>query len=168
MGSLFIGKRGFISFSHSFSQTSQLAEAILTEPGPATADDGGSIRLTDTRTRVDRSAREAESERFLQDSDSDDDEEEDVDVKKARQTLLGNSGAQISTPNIHEGHHSDDDYEMIDNQRSARRLQHSGDDDFDPDQERSNGGLSAKAGIILVGRPPPCLCHVANHHPGYS
>ncbi|KAJ2923915.1 hypothetical protein H1R20_g13179, partial [Candolleomyces eurysporus] len=125
---------------------SLLAEAILTEPGPATADDGGSIRLADTRTN--RSARDAESERFLQDSDSDEEDEEDEDVKKARQNLLGNSGAQVSSANIHETHQSDDDYEMVDNQRSARRAHNIDDDDFDPDQ-RSGGGLSAKAGIIL-------------------
>ncbi|RXW15447.1 hypothetical protein EST38_g10394 [Candolleomyces aberdarensis] len=124
---------------------SLLAEAILTEPGPATADDGGSIRLADTRTN--RSARDAESERFLQDSDSDEDDEEEEDAKKARQTFLGNSAAQVSNVNIHETHQSDDDYEMVDNQRSARRVRNT-EDDFDPDQ-RSGGGLSAKAGIIL-------------------
>ncbi|KAJ2914560.1 hypothetical protein MD484_g5815, partial [Candolleomyces efflorescens] len=126
---------------------SLLAEAILTEPGPATTDDGASIRLADTRTNP--SARDAESERFLQDSDSDEEDEDDEEIKKNRQALLGNSGAQVSSANIHETHHSDDDYEMIDNQRSARRVHNpDDDDDFDASQ-RSGGGLSSKAGIIL-------------------
>ena len=126
-----------------------MAEAILTEPGPASADDGGSILLEDTRGSRPE-AQDGEQEGFLSGrrSESDNEEEEDEsdnDVQKAKSARLGvlgnNSDARVSHLNVNGDRHSEDDYEFVGGQRSPH-----GDE---PDQ-RQRGGLSAKAGIILV------------------
>ncbi|TEB23029.1 MFS general substrate transporter [Coprinellus micaceus] len=129
---------------------SLLAEAILTEPGPASTDDGGSILLEDTRgSRLE--AQDGEREGFLsgrrsesEDGEGDDDES-DVDVQNAKSARLGvlgsNSDARVSHLNVNGDRHSDDDYAFVGGQRSSR-----GDE---PDQRQRGGGLSAKAGIIL-------------------
>lgn len=130
----------------------QLAEAILTEPGPASMDDGGSIMLEDTRTT--RSpADDAERTGFLQHRDSESDEEgdeSDDDVQKAKSARLGvlgsNTDARVSHLNVNGGDHSDDDYEFVGGQRSSRSRGNG--EEFD--QTQRGGGLSAKAGIILV------------------
>lgn len=129
----------------------QLAEAILTEPGPATMDDGGSILLEDTRANR-TPAGDTERDGFLQHrhSESDEeDEESDDDTQKAKSARLGvlggNSDARVSHLNI-GGDHSDEDYEFVGSARSSRARQNG--EDFEPGQR--GGGLSAKAGIILV------------------
>lgn len=130
----------------------QLAEAILTEPGPATMDDGGSILLEDTRTA--RSpAVDAEREGFLQSRQSESDDEDDhsdndaQNAKSARLGVLGgNSDARVSHLNVNGGDNSDDDYEFVGGGRSARSR--SGGEELE--QGQRGGGLSAKAGIILV------------------
>ncbi|KAF6760581.1 sucrose transporter [Ephemerocybe angulata] len=128
---------------------SLLAEAILTEPGPATLDDGASIRLEDTRTP--RAERTGESERFLHpESDSEDDEHGEegggsTAKSAARSAFLGgNAHARVSSVNVHTN--SDDDYEFVDGHRSGRRTAEVDDDD---DSGRGQGSLSSKAGIIL-------------------
>lgn len=130
---------------------SLLAEAILTEPGPAAGEDGTFIRLEDSRTP--RPNADGESQSFLarQDSESESDDEDADSSKSARRAFLGtNSAAQVSSMNVRGSGsgHSDDDYEFVDGRRGDRA---SGSDDFNPDFEpsQSRGGLSGKAGIIL-------------------
>ena len=76
-------------------------------------------------------------------------DESDDNVQKAKSARLGvlgsNSDARVSHLNVNGDPHSDDDYEFVGGQRSSRA--------DEPDQRRG-GGLSAKAGIILVRRIP--------------
>lgn len=109
----------------------QLAEAILTEPAPG--GDTGSIRLADTRTERRESTDQGERDMFLVgEEDESEDDGELVDRNEGadeRRRVMGNSGAQLSRLDI-----------------SAPT-----DEDEDEDFGRNpDGGLSAKAGIILV------------------
>jgi solute carrier family 45 protein 1/2/4 len=114
---------------------SLLSEAILTEPA---SDDAGSIRLVDARTA---DAVDDERQHFLVgDGDDDDENSSIVDVTHddglrsrspsldRRPGLMGNPGAQRSHVDLN-GH--DGDFG-----RQERKV--------------ANGGLAAKAGIILV------------------
>ncbi|KAG2007431.1 sucrose transporter [Coprinopsis cinerea AmutBmut pab1-1] len=129
-----------------------LAEAILTEPGPATADDGGSIQLEDARTR-----NHDERTAFLVGNDSDG--EDDDDVRKAeenRRMLLGNPSAHVSTLDVDRSgsRSTDNEYEIVngsdayDSPRTSTRHDRE-DDGLDTSDANPSGGLSAKAGIIL-------------------
>jgi solute carrier family 45, member 1/2/4 len=147
--------------------TIQLAEAILTEPGPASADDGGSIMLEDARTR--QTELDAERVGFLsahdhdRDEDSDKDDEDDEDLRKAqenRKKLLGNHAAHVSSFSVDRSlerprQSSDNEYEVVDPSDisspyvgSRRSASHSS--SSEPEPHAPSGGLSAKAGIILV------------------
>ncbi|KAH6910824.1 sucrose transporter, partial [Coprinopsis sp. MPI-PUGE-AT-0042] len=141
-----------------------LAEAILTEPGPTSADDGGSIMLEDARTRQ----TEADAERvgFLSahdhDRDEESDDEDDEDLRKAqenRRILLGNHAAQVSSFSVDRSSErprqsSDNEYEVVnpsdmsDTSAGARRNS-SNSRSNEPEPNVPTGGLSAKAGIIL-------------------
>lgn len=115
----------------------QLAEAILTEP--ASGDDAGSIRLADTRTGRRSSNEDITDEHavFLPGDDSDSDDGELVEreelegsMLQERQQVMRNASAQLSRMDI--GSSQDPG------------------DDADGDSVKGGGGLSAKAGIILV------------------
>lgn len=115
---------------------SQLAEAILTEPGSALTEDAASIRLADTRTRMRSSEDEGERDVFLpgEDEESEDgDEDRDEEAEERRRRILTHSGAQLSRIDVSDDL---DDYEIVGRDGSTA--------------QGEGGGLSAKAGIILV------------------
>jgi solute carrier family 45, member 1/2/4 len=130
----------------------QLAEAILTEPDPALASIPGAIRLTDTRTLVREDVpreRDTEREAFLPGDLSDDDSDNGSEDGKGKARIssleangngvMGNLGARISRIEVSPttGPNEDISWE---------------DDDIDDvsEQEAKPGGLSSKAGSILV------------------
>ena len=128
-------------------------------------DDAISIRLADARTPI----REVDSERevFLPGnaSDSEDEEdEEEVRKKEERRRVLGNSIAQRSGFNIsgrkdrvsdeEEEEGEEEDFEIVPGPRqssvhSVRLTLQDEDDQLDRSHDHE-GGLSSKAGIILV------------------
>jgi len=138
----------------------QLAEAILTEPDSTLASLPGSIQLTDTRTPTDDNdtrERDVEREIFLPGDLSDDGseyEEEEDGRQTERKTrfsdvaetngngVMGNLDARVSrievSPTVDQGGDAgweDDDIDGVDEQADGRSRP---------------GGLSAKAGSILV------------------
>ena len=136
-------------------------------------DDAISIRLADARTPI----REVDSERevFLPGnaSDSEDEEdEEEVRKKEERRRVLGNPIAQRSGVNIsgrkdrvsdEEEEGEEEDFEIVPGPRqssvhSVRLTLQDEDDQVDRSHDHE-GGLSSKAGIILVRFfSPLCLC----------
>ena len=136
----------------------QLAEAILTEPASSLVDDAISIRLADARTPI----REVDSERevFLPGNASDSEDEEEVRKKEERRRVLGNPIAQRSGINISgrkdrvSEEEEEGDFEIVAGPRqssvhSVRLTLQDEDDQVDRSHDHE-GGLSSKAGIILV------------------
>lgn len=140
----------------------QLAEAILTEPDPALAGIPGSIRLADTRTSTnedDDSQRDAEREVFLPGHISDDDSDDGSEHGKEAEgntrvsgsgiyqhRVMGNPSARVSRIEVSPTVDGDEDanWEVDDTEEQT--------------SGRSKpGGLSSKAGSILVGVLPVLL-----------
>ena len=151
----------------------QLAEAILTEPASSHVDDAISIRLADARTPI----REVDSERevFLPGNASDSEDEEDEEEarkKEERRRVLGNPIAQRSGVNISgrkdrvsdedQGEEEEEDFEIVPGPRQSSvhsvRLTLQDEDDQADRSHDHEGGLSSKAGIILVRFLSLCLC----------
>lgn len=114
----------------------KLAEAILSEPGPAAElEDVGSIRLTDTRTRDEQQFLVGDEEE--ENSDAEDGRSRSPSLDRGeghghgRHSLMSNAGAQLSRLDVHVA--SEDLHEADEVERTV-----------------SSSGLSAKAGIILV------------------
>lgn len=134
-------------------------------------DDAISIRLADARTPI----RDVDSERevFLpgnaSDSEDEDEDAEEARKKEERRRVLGNPIAQRSGVNISgrkdrvSEEEEEEDYEIVAGPRQSGvhsvRLTLQDADDRVGGSHDHQGGLSSKAGIILVRfHPPPLLC----------
>ena len=125
MGTFLVGKSGQFHYHEALFSRLQLGEAILTEHTPTGV--VAAIRLTDTRTR-----------------DSADDERETFLPKFGSEAADGENGdldeyerSEVSTLSADQAH-----------QYRADSLE-TGNRNFENESER-NGGLSSKAGIIIV------------------
>jgi hypothetical protein len=115
----------------------QLAEAILSEPS---VEDDMSIRLTDTRTRrrsvVGRHSEEQEEEerQFLVEAEEEPDAASVEGEDEEMRPIVSNVAARLSFVDV-----------------TATNGDVHGNDEHDNEPNRTTGGLSAQAGIILVG-----------------
>ncbi|KAK7049408.1 hypothetical protein VNI00_006009 [Paramarasmius palmivorus] len=138
-----------------------LGEAILTEPAPLHAGDGGSIQLTDTRRRNSNThiTQEENTTFAIQDESDSDDDDDDEEVRRRkeeeqhkRRLLLGNSAAGVSNIDIggeRRDQYHDEDEDVGEDAVLVGRDEERGDAVEDTRSGESGGGLSAKAGIIL-------------------
>jgi hypothetical protein len=159
-------------FGVALTSVLQLAEAILTEPDPALAGIPGSIRLADTRALTnedDESQRDAERAAFLpghvSDDSSDDGSEDGREPEEGirvsslgtnQNRVMGNLGARISRIEVSP---------TVDGDGNANWEV----DDTDHIEEQGSrgskpGGLSSKAGSILVCAPPVLSLRIYHRH----
>jgi solute carrier family 45 protein 1/2/4 len=151
-------------------------------------DDPISIRLADARTPI----REVDSERevFLpgnasDSEDEEDEEEEEARKKEERRRVLGNPIAQRSGVDIsgredrvsdEEEEGEEEDYEIVGGPRQSSSIQSvrltlQDEDDQVDGRHDHEGGLSSKAGIILVRFTPfflLCVCLRLNKFHSHS